>query len=279
MLLRERWRRRARPAADDPAVVLLSEGPDDSAWFEHRMLAEEMGVPLVAHHRPAGRRRRCTWSRDGGRRRGRRALPAHRRGGAAALAGRRRASARPAAPRRRARRPVALANAPGNGVGDDKALYAFVPRLIEYYLGEKPLLADVPTYLCGMPEQRAEVLGRLDELVLKPVDGYGGDGVLIGPRAEPRSSTRSAGSPRGPAPLDRPGDRSRCPPTRSSTARRWRRATSTCGPSSSPATTPRWRRRRSPGSRRPAAWSSTPRAAAARRTPGCSAEPRPSGHA
>ena len=80
---------------------------------------------------------------------------------------------------------VALANALGNGVGDDKAVYAYVPQLIEYYLGEKPLLADVPTYLCGIPEQRAEVLGRLDELVCKPVDGYGGDRVVIGPHATP----------------------------------------------------------------------------------------------
>ncbi len=86
-----------------------------------------------------------------------------------------------------------LANALGNGVGDDKAMYAYVPRLIEYYLGEKPLLADVPTYLCGLPEQRAEVLGRLAELVLKPVDGYGGDRVVIGPRRRGRGAGRASG--------------------------------------------------------------------------------------
>jgi carboxylate-amine ligase len=78
---------------------------------------------------------------------------------------------------------VTLANAPGNGVSDDKALYAYVPRLIEYYLGERPLLDNVPTYLCRVPEQRAQVLDRLDELVVKPVDGYGGNGVVIGPDA------------------------------------------------------------------------------------------------
>jgi carboxylate-amine ligase len=78
---------------------------------------------------------------------------------------------------------VALANAPGNGVGDDKAICAFVPQMIKYYLGETPLLSTVPTYLCGVREQRDEVLGRLSELVLKPVDGYGGEGVLIGPYA------------------------------------------------------------------------------------------------
>jgi carboxylate-amine ligase len=80
---------------------------------------------------------------------------------------------------------VVLANALGNGIGDDKAVYAYVPKLIEYYLGEKPLLADVTTYLCGIPEQRAEVLGRLAELVCKPVDGYGGDRIVIGPHASP----------------------------------------------------------------------------------------------
>jgi carboxylate-amine ligase len=64
-------------------------------------------------------------------------------------------------------------------------VYAYVPQLIEYYLGEKPLLADVPTYLCGIPEQRAEVLDRLPELVCKPVDGYGGDRIVIGPHARP----------------------------------------------------------------------------------------------
>jgi carboxylate-amine ligase len=78
---------------------------------------------------------------------------------------------------------VALANAPGNGVGDDKAICGFVPQMIEYYLGETPLLSTVPTFLCGIPEQREQVMSRLGELVMKPVDGYGGEGVLIGPFA------------------------------------------------------------------------------------------------
>ena len=132
---------------------------------------------------------------------------------------------------------LTLANALGNGVGDDKALYAYVPRLIEYYLGEKPLLGDVPTYLCGLPEQRAEVLDRLDELVLKPVDGYGGD------RRGDRPARRGGGAGRRPASRSSPPRTggsprrwSRCPPTRSSTARRSRPATSTCGPSCSSAT-------------------------------------------
>ncbi|MEU8166847.1 carboxylate--amine ligase/circularly permuted type 2 ATP-grasp protein [Micromonospora sp. NPDC049004] len=174
----------APAAADDPAVVVLSSGPGDPAWFEHRLLADEMGVPLAesgdllvsdgrVHLVSEGRRSQVDvlylrMDEDA-------LLHAPGADGvplgwpllAAVHAGR-----------------LTLANALGNGVGDDKALYAYVPRLVEYYLGEKALLGDVPTYLCGLPEQRAEVLGRLDELVLKPVDGYGGDRVVIGPRAE-----------------------------------------------------------------------------------------------
>jgi glutamate---cysteine ligase / carboxylate-amine ligase len=78
---------------------------------------------------------------------------------------------------------VTLANAPGNGVADDKAIYAYVPKFIEYYLGELPLLEQVPTYHCAEPDSAAHVLAHLDELVVKPVDGYGGLGVVIGPRA------------------------------------------------------------------------------------------------
>jgi carboxylate-amine ligase len=80
---------------------------------------------------------------------------------------------------------LALANAPGNGVADDKAVYAYVGALTEYYLGERPLLATIPTYLCGDTDQREHVLKHLAELVVKPVDGYGGEGVLIGPHATP----------------------------------------------------------------------------------------------
>jgi carboxylate-amine ligase len=78
---------------------------------------------------------------------------------------------------------VALLNGFGNGVADDKATYAYVPEMISYYLDEKPVLDNVPTYPCVDPESRAEVLDRLDELVLKPVNGYGGKGIVIGPHA------------------------------------------------------------------------------------------------
>jgi carboxylate-amine ligase len=79
---------------------------------------------------------------------------------------------------------VSLANPPGNGVADDKSMYCNVPDLIAYYLGERPLLDPTPTYRCADPIERSSVLDRLDRLVTKPVDGYGGGGVLIGPRAD-----------------------------------------------------------------------------------------------
>ena len=79
---------------------------------------------------------------------------------------------------------VALVNAVGNGIADDKAVYAFVPAFIRYYLGEDPILDNVETYLCSEPTQLAHVLANLDQLVVKPVGESGGYGVLIGPTAD-----------------------------------------------------------------------------------------------
>ncbi|MGF0226944.1 glutamate-cysteine ligase family protein [Dietzia natronolimnaea] len=81
---------------------------------------------------------------------------------------------------------VAVVNAPGNGAADDKAIYARVPQIIDFYLGEKPLIGQVDTYLCSDPEQRKQVLDRLGELVVKPIDGYGGSGITVGPECSPR---------------------------------------------------------------------------------------------
>lgn len=78
---------------------------------------------------------------------------------------------------------VTIANAVGNGVADDKAMYAFVPDIIRFYLGEDPILPNVETYLLWDPDQRRVVLDRLDELVVKPVAASGGYGMLIGPHA------------------------------------------------------------------------------------------------
>jgi carboxylate-amine ligase len=177
----------AGPAAgDEPAVVVLSQGPDDSAWFEHRLLAEEMGVPLVRSTDLLVDGARVRRVRNG------RSFPVdviYLRMGEDSLVHSPGADGMPLGPSLVAALhadTIVLANALGNGIGDDKAVYAYVPRMVEYYLGEKPLLADVPTYLCGIAEQRAEVLGRLEELVCKPVDGYGGDRIVIGPHASPQ---------------------------------------------------------------------------------------------
>jgi glutamate---cysteine ligase / carboxylate-amine ligase len=78
---------------------------------------------------------------------------------------------------------LTMANALGNGVADDKAVYAYVPAMIEYYLGEKQKLAQVRTWICADRAQRDYVLGHLADLVVKPIDGLGGSGVLIGPDA------------------------------------------------------------------------------------------------
>jgi carboxylate-amine ligase len=171
-----------RGAEGTPYLVVLSSGPTDSAYFEHQLLAEAMGVPLVepsalfvsedtAWHDAGGRRSRVDviYLRMDDQ-------LFHRVGRDGKVLGPRLLSAVRA-------QTLTLANALGNGVADDKAIYAYVPQLIKYYLGELPLLEQVPTYSCSNPEQQALVLSRLDELVVKPVDGYGGLGVVVGPRA------------------------------------------------------------------------------------------------
>ncbi|MEJ3652862.1 carboxylate--amine ligase/circularly permuted type 2 ATP-grasp protein [Actinomycetes bacterium KLBMP 9759] len=173
---------------DEPGhdeVALLSAGPRDSAFFEHRLLAERMGIPLVTPRElqvtehgvylvGTGARRRLSALY---RRLDERDLLAAR-GADQRLIGRAMGNAV-------ARGTVAMLNALGNGIADDKLVYAYVPEMIAYYLGEDVLLGNVPTYPCVDPERRAEVLDRLDELVLKPVDGYGGQGIVIGPHASP----------------------------------------------------------------------------------------------
>jgi glutamate---cysteine ligase / carboxylate-amine ligase len=164
-------------------AALITLGPEDSAFFEHRLLADEMDIPLV---RPG----ELLVDGDGVRTTGGdRLCVLYRRIDEDELFDADGADGRPLGPGLLdavERGALRLANAPGNGVADDKALYAYVPRLVEYYLGERPLLPNVPTYLCRDSGQRAEVLDRLEELVAKPVDGYGGQGVVIGPDASAR---------------------------------------------------------------------------------------------
>lgn len=87
---------------------------------------------------------------------------------------------------------VALANAPGAGVADDKVVYAYVPAIIEYYLNEKPLLANVETFLCEEEDQREYVLANLDKLVVKPANESGGYGMLVGPHSTRKEQAKFA---------------------------------------------------------------------------------------
>jgi len=80
---------------------------------------------------------------------------------------------------------VTIANAIGTGIADDKSVYPYVPEMVRFYLGEEPLLANVPTWMLRRPEHLAEVMDRLGELVVKEVHGAGGYGMLIGPAATP----------------------------------------------------------------------------------------------
>ncbi|MFK4481761.1 glutamate--cysteine ligase [Curtobacterium sp. AB7] len=158
----------------DPVLALVSDGPAAGAWFEHRRLADGAGLRLLAGSDLDVRDGRVVDATtgdvlDGLYLRIDRDVSALDAGPGildAAEAGR-----------------VHLANAPGNALVDDKAMYVNVPDLIWYYLDEKPLLESVPTYRTSIEGERLSVLDRVGELVTKPVDGEGGRGVLIGPSA------------------------------------------------------------------------------------------------
>ncbi|MFM2438761.1 MAG: hypothetical protein RLZ55_1586, partial [Actinomycetota bacterium] len=177
----------------DPTVVVLTPGVHNAAHFEHAFLARRMGVELVE-----GRDLFC---RDGSvfvrTTKGPRQVhviyrridddyldPVHFRPdsilGIPGILNAARAGT------------VSLANAAGNGVADDKALYPYVPQIIEYYLGEKPILPNVPTYDLQDVEVREFVLERLDTMVLKPVDGSGGYGLVMGHQADEEDLSRVA---------------------------------------------------------------------------------------
>jgi uncharacterized circularly permuted ATP-grasp superfamily protein len=170
---------------DDAQIVLLTPGIHNSAYFEHSFLAQQMGIELVE-----GR----DLIVDGGivymkTIRGlKRVDVIYRRVddeyldsltfrpdsvlGVPGLMGAYRAGN------------VALANAVGNGVADDKAIYAYVPEFIRYYLGEEPILKTVETFLCANPKDLAYVLDHLPQLVVKAVGESGGYGMLMGPAAD-----------------------------------------------------------------------------------------------
>ncbi len=171
-------------ASEDPNVVILTPGMHNSAFYEHSYLADQMGIDLV-ESQDLFVEDRVVWMRTtlGPKRVDviyRRVddtfldplffrpdsllgviglFDAYRHGN------------------------VTLCSAPGAGVADDKAVYAFVPKMIEFYLGQKPILKNVKTWLCGVADDCAFVLDNLSELVVKEVHASGGYGMLIGPAA------------------------------------------------------------------------------------------------
>ncbi|MCV7191540.1 circularly permuted type 2 ATP-grasp protein [Mycolicibacterium brumae] len=171
----------------DPTVVVLTPGPFNSAYFEHSLLARQMGVELV-EGRDLFCRDNTVYMRTT---EGERQVDVIYRRiddafldpmqfrpdsvlGVAGLVNAARAGN------------VVISSAVGNGVGDDKLVYTYVPTIIEYYLGEKPLLANVDTLRCWLDDEREEVLDRVDELVIKPVEGSGGYGIVFGPDSTPK---------------------------------------------------------------------------------------------
>jgi len=171
------------PASETTAVV-LTPGPFNSAYFEHSFLARTMGLELVqaADLFVEGDRVFVRTTKGP-----RRVHVVYRRTDEAFLDPEvfRKDSMLgvPGIMRAWAAGNVALANAPGNGVADDKAVYPFVPDIIKFYLGEEPVLAQVPTWVCAREDERRYVLEHLSEMVVKAVDEAGGYGMLMGPQA------------------------------------------------------------------------------------------------
>jgi uncharacterized circularly permuted ATP-grasp superfamily protein len=169
---------------EDGAAVVLTPGPYNSAYFEHSFLARTMGLELVqaADLFVDGDKVYCRTTRGP-----KRIDIIYRRTDEAFLDPEvfRPDSVLgvPGLMRAYAAGHVVLANAPGNGIADDKAVYPFVPDMIEFYLGEEPLLEQVPTYVCLFEEDRRYVLEHLDQMVVKAVDEAGGYGMLMGPQA------------------------------------------------------------------------------------------------
>ena len=174
----------APPSAADPNVVLMSPGVFNSAYFEHVFLAREMGVPLV-EGRDLVVEDDCVFMKTTGGLR--RVDVIYRRVDDAFLDPEQfnpksMLGVRGLFRAYRAGR-VSLANAVGTGVADDKAVYAYMPRIVRYYLDEEPILQNVDTHLCREPEGLAYTLAHLDELVVKPVGESGGYGVVVGPKS------------------------------------------------------------------------------------------------
>jgi uncharacterized circularly permuted ATP-grasp superfamily protein len=177
-----------------PEVVVLTPGIYNSAYFEHSYLARQMGCELVEGRDLAVHDDDCVymhtihgWMRVDViyRRIDDDFLDPQffREDSSLGVPGLMRAWAKGN---------VALANAPGAGVADDKLVYTYVPDMIRFYLGEDPILPNVPSWRCAEPKQLAHVLQHLDSMVVKPVDGSGGYGMLMGPMASQRERNQFA---------------------------------------------------------------------------------------
>ena len=181
-LLLDTLRSIAPEGVDDPVVVVLTPGMYNSAYFEHSFLAQQMGVELVEgkdlfvdenyvfmRTTQGPRRVDVIYRRLDDDFLDPLAFRADSALGVPGLLTSYRAGR------------VALANAMGTGIADDKSIYPFVPDMIEFYLGEKPILNNVPTYQCRKAADLAYTLAHLPELVVKEVHGAGGYGMLVGP--------------------------------------------------------------------------------------------------
>jgi uncharacterized circularly permuted ATP-grasp superfamily protein len=173
--LRETLELAAPEGVEEPGVAVVTRGTGDPAFFEHRRIAEACGIAMLTlaecvvwegfiYARVDGRRIDVIYRRfdedyiytD---------LPELEK---AYLEGN-----------------VGFVNAPGVGIADDKAVFPYVPAMIEHYLEESPILANAPTYSLAEEGTRAEILERLPEMVVKPREGYGAQGLLVGPEAQP----------------------------------------------------------------------------------------------
>jgi len=183
-LLLETLRASSPATTAEPTVVVLTPGMYNSAYFEHAFLAQQMGVELVEGQDLFVKDSFCYMRTTRGPRR---VDVIYRRVdddfldpqvfrptstlGCAGLMEAYRAGH------------VTICNAVGTGVADDKSIYPYVPQMIEFYLGEKPILSNVPTYTCRNKDDLAYTLANLKDLVVKEVHGAGGYGMLVGPAA------------------------------------------------------------------------------------------------
>jgi uncharacterized circularly permuted ATP-grasp superfamily protein len=190
-LLGETLRAAAPGGRAEPLMAVLTDGPANSAWWEHRTIADRLGLALVGladlevaddglYARIDGRSRRLD--------------VVYRRTSEDRLRGE---DGRPTDVGRVLEEPwlrgqIGLVNAFGAGVADDKLAHAYVPDMIRFYLGQEPLLPSVRTYDLAVPEALEDVLSRIDELVVKPREGSGGNGVVIGPHADEADTAATA---------------------------------------------------------------------------------------